>query len=80
MSEATPSQGTTWLDILQTGVNGLIDAQVARNYSAGSNGYNTAGGSGGQPQPTPAPVSNNNTLLIVGGAAAVLVILLLMRR
>lgn len=81
MSEATPSQGTTWLDILQTGVSGLVDAQIARNYSVGSQGYNTQAGAGGQPQPTPKTTQQSNQLIwIAGGAAALVVLLLVMRR
>src|SRR5882672_7372622 len=47
------AQLTSWLDILKTGVSGIIDSQIARQYAINDPAYNTAGGRGGQAQVTP---------------------------
>jgi hypothetical protein len=69
--------GTTWLDILQTGVQGVIDSQIAKNYAVSDPAYRTAGGTAGQAQLTGLPqvASTLAPLLVLGVLAVVAVVL-----
>jgi len=74
----TGSGQTTWLDILNTGVSGLIDSQIAKNYAINDPRYNTQYGVAGQAQYQ--PLNASSPLLWVGLAVAVVAVVLLVRR
>jgi len=76
------AQPTSWLDILKTGVSGIIDSQIARQYAINDPAYNTAGGRGGQSQSTPASqtiaatLTNPVSLLLLAVAVGLTIFLL----
>lgn len=78
MNETAQATGSNWLDVLRTGVQGVIDSQIAKNYALSDPRYNTAGGVGGQAQYTSAAqaaVSSALPLVILGAVALLAVVL-----
>jgi len=78
-------QAGSWSDALKNiftyGAGAYIDSQLATPYQINDPRYNTAGGTGGQPQTTPQAVeSKSNIALIAAGVVALLAVVYLIRK